>query len=192
MTRCECFYCFAPEGAHCAEVDYNFGIKSCDFHYSTAVRDCNAYLHRERFVPMNRAVTHPLLKPFFDMLPKTFPVLRSSGVIDRDWSLNGGFFPYSLNISFDKGWSLPVKNTDGKISKYILLTDFLKPDILSLMPTGFDAIVSSTLANLDAGIYAQDQALYQQYLNEASLADVPDIPEIKTFMLNGTQVRVLL
>ena len=192
MTRCECFYCFGPEGERCAQIDYNFGIKSCDFHYTSAVRDCNAYLHRERFVPLHKAVKHPLLKPFFDLLPKQFPVLRSSGAVDLDWSVNGGVFPYSLNISFNKGWSLPVKNKDGEICKYILLTDFLKPEILDLMPAGFDTVVSRAIANLEAGLYAEEQAVYQRYLNDSSLADVPDIPEIKTVMLNGTQVRVLL
>ena len=189
MTRSECFYCFAPEGAHCAQVDYNFGIKSCDFHYTSAVRDCNAFMHREKIVPLERALSHPLLKPFFDLLPKKFPVLRTSGVVELDWTLNGGVYPYSENLSCSSNWGLPVRS--GDVKKQILFTDFLKPEISPLMPAGFDKEVAKVLLSLNDGIYAKDQAIYQSYINDTSLADVPDIPEIKTVMYNGLPVRVL-
>ena len=193
MTRSECFYCFAPEGVHCAQVDYNFGIKSCDYHYSTAVRDCNAYLHREKIVPVDRALKHPKRVSFFDNLPKTFPVLRSSGVVELDWALNEGNYPYIENLSYTTdSWSLPVRSRIGDIRKQILLTDFLKPQIRVLMPEGFDEEVNKANSILNSGLYSEENALYQTYINDSSLADVPDIREIKTILFNGMSVRVFI
>ena len=194
MTRCECFYCFACPDTHTVQIEYNFGIKACDNHHAAAIRDCNAFQHRMGIINMSKAIKHPKLKPFFDCLPAYIPVKRSSGLIENDWTLNPGVFPNTEYLAFCKirnAWTLPVMKESGDICKKILLSDFLESEILAKLPADFNAKFNDFVAILDNGLYAEDNAIYEQIMNDPNLADVPDIPEIQTVLLNGVAVRVL-
>ena len=195
MTRCECFYCFAIPDTHVVEIEYNFGIKACDNHKEAAIRDCNAYQHRMKFISLRQATTHPKLKPFFDCLPSTFPVKRTSGLIEDDWTLNLGVFPITEYLGFDKikdGWVIPVMKKSAGICKKILLSDFIQPEILAKLPVDFSTKLGDFIVILNHGVYAEDNAIYEKIMNDPNLADVPDIPEIHTVLLNGVPVRALM
>ena len=124
MTRSECFYCFGEEGSACYTISYNFGIKSCDLHYAASVRDCKAYIHRKRIIPLLIASKNIQLKPFFDILADGFPVLRSSGAIDDGWIIHIGNFYDAEMFGYNnmaQSWVIPIKKMTDDIYKRIYI-----------------------------------------------------------------------
>jgi hypothetical protein len=54
MRKMECFYCGADDTG-VETVNRLFGIKFCEIHKIRAIRDTNAYLHRQGFVRIEDA-----------------------------------------------------------------------------------------------------------------------------------------
>jgi hypothetical protein len=84
MTIDRCFYCLSKDDVGAIELKHCFGIKTCPKCYDKAIRDTNAFMHREGLV----SATHPALKEFTDLLMDKFPVRRSSGLVELGWSLD--------------------------------------------------------------------------------------------------------
>jgi hypothetical protein len=154
MRPAKCRYCSAEHDFD-IEVGDREGIRTCTRHKPDAERDCNAHLHKTCLVRLRDART--ALATFFDALPETFSVIRTSGEIDPGWKVP--FDVYELQFVSkirDVDWGIPVIKGTGETAttKAVRLTDFLKP---ALQIPGLTAdVIHQSLATLDAGVYKAD------------------------------------
>ena len=140
-----CFYCGSKEESdiYQTEVFHLLGIRHCTAHSADAVRDCNAYKHREFIVSMEDARDHPVLAPFLTTLDDgTIPIRRSSGVLEKGWKPNNGS---KLDEQFlrgcpERGWMVPM--TNGTLVKSVPLSEF--------------ADSKEAIKVLESGVYAED------------------------------------
>ena len=153
-----CAYCRHFGDKH-SVVSPLFGIISCDEHKSLGARDCNAWLHKNRRVRFRDALAHPALKPFFDVLPPTFPTIRSSGARDDGWFLpkDGSSWDAVLCVNSAGLWSLPIEKQDGpaiglhdnRITRSSSFQSFLEMGVPGITPE----IVAAATTALDVGLY---------------------------------------
>jgi len=174
MTRTSCFYCGASN-ASWHTITRLFGLKHCQHHKSSAVRDCRAYLHEEKHVHFRDAFRHPILGPFLTALKDLengFPVLRSSGEIQPGWTLNYSSFADTM-ISYDSGdwklpgiWISPDGNYAKDINKYTPIANFklsaIYEQIQAQLPNNFLEMVDKVLLCLLDGIYTKEYEEVQQ------------------------------
>ena len=176
MTRSECFYCFGEEGLYCGQVFYNFGIRSCDNHYKAAVRDCRAYMHREKIVHIADVLDHP----FIEALKRGFSVLRSSGVQEDGWSLNVGTYDPEV-LAYRDGWIISVKN--GDLSKRIYVSELRTAELETAYCDFIDL--------LDKGIYKADSDIYESLVDRGKSTTVEDIPGLSYTIVDGIRCAYL-
>ena len=198
MRKMECFYCGATDtGAE--TIDRLTGIKYCGVHKEAAIRDCNAYLHRIGSVRIEDAFKHPVLSKFILVLKdnSTFPVIRTDGSLDTDWSLetDSWYNPTFISRNENK-WSVPVKNPKG-LSKYVPIIKFLNPEICGrmLLPNGLDGwskIIDEALDQLIDGVYRADQETYERIFNADYNDPIPEMEGTVFMNYNGYNARILL
>ena len=196
MTRSECFYCFGEEGDKCYTISYNYGIKSCNQHYASSVRDCKAYMYRNGFVIINAIYKMEQFAPFFDYLKKGFSVRRTNGVIEPGWSLNLGHGRHNEIMRYDESvgkWIIPVRNEDLDLTKRIYVDDFLIPEILSTLGGGFAEKLQEFLVMLK-NVYKEESERYDELVDKNKPTQVSDEESglVRNALLDGQIVRVLM
>ena len=154
MRAAKCRYCPAEHDWDIPAGDQE-GIRTCAAHKPDAERDCNAHFHKTNMVRLRDA--RIALATFFDALPETFSVIRSSGELDPGWQVPFDSYPeYYISKIRGTDWGIPVIKGSGEdaITKAVRLTDFLKASLTIPGVTGH--LVRQTLALLDAGVYKAD------------------------------------
>ena len=126
-------------------ITWMFGFYRCDQHKSVAVRDCNAYCHREKIVSMVDARV-ALTELFRNLEAIPFKVRRTSGALEEDWILNDGYNTHPEFISKDSDgiWRIPVINPEG-LTKTTPIADLTT-----------DEIAGRAIEILERGIYLED------------------------------------
>jgi len=157
LEKDKCFYCSSEKDITTNNIIYNFGIKTCAYHYSNSVDDCNEYMRNKRIVPIKYAITHNKLKEFFDLLYDDFYFKRIGGEIHKEWRLDLGSGLFCVEfIIYDevkKEWTIPVINVYFNIYKRISINDFLIPEILETFPEGTDKKILVAIDSLNNGVY---------------------------------------
>ena len=134
-----------------------FGIIACEAHSEDASRDVLAWMHRNQQVRLVYARTVEGIKPFFDALPETFSIRRSSGAIDPGWRLPTEYGALWARLKcIDGAWSIPVEKMEGenKWSRCVSLASFLEQEVA--VPGITVEVVAAAVAVLDSGLYKAD------------------------------------
>jgi len=164
-----CFYCNETH-VRSFEIRHNYGIKACFRCGRYAVRDINAFMHREGIIPVDYAMEHNTLKDFTNVLLEEFHVKRSSGVIEIGWTLDTGsklnrkFFVYDTAT---KVWLIPVKknNLTKSISVYEIMHNF---------PQNTRYIAENAIKVMNTGVYIADAVQHDRVVNSKASFTVED------------------
>lgn len=113
LTYMRCDYC-EKEDTKCCIIYDNFGIKTCDDHYELGKRDCKYYLQSNDMIHLQD------VQQLVDALPKSFPILRSSGEMQDGWSLDFDD-PYLRKIYGN--WHIPCVNLTKYLTKRPSIND---------------------------------------------------------------------
>jgi hypothetical protein len=188
MIPSECFYCFATDGKKMHTIYHCFGILACDAHYAASVRDCNAYLHRERMVNIKDL---PDFENLFTILDNGLYVPRTSGAIEDGWVLDRGEGDKRY-ILFDTEWTIPVVHVGKNLMKRISLSQLLIKENIDRLDSSFQDIVKQLVIALEKGVYAEDNAQHEALIIRENETSVKDIGQIYYVMVNDVLTRVLL
>jgi len=196
MTRSECFYCFGEEGVKCYTISNNYGIKSCNQHFASSVRDCKAFMYRNGFVRINDIYKMEQFAPFFDYLKDGFSVKRASGLIEPGWSLNLGYGCAKELIKYDESvgkWIIPVMKDDHDLIKRIYVDDFLIPEILLTLKDGFKEKLQEFLVMLK-NVYKEESERYDTLVDNNKPTKVSDKEAgiVQSALIDGVVARVLI
>jgi hypothetical protein len=176
MRAAKCRYCPAEHDWDIQAGDQE-GIRTCAAHKPAAERDCNAHFHQNNMVRLRDA--RAALAEFFDAVPETFPVIRSSGELDPGWHIPFDSYPeYYIAKIRGVDWGIPVIKGSGEdaITKAFRLTDFVKLRLGIAVET-----IQRSLAILDAGVYKAD-ADAQNKIGVMTPTE-PDIPYMRLVQL---------
>jgi hypothetical protein len=147
MLPYTCFYCSAESTAETTAL-HLFGIRHCEAHTPDAKRDVEDYLVEHNIVRMSDAMNHDILGPFLRGLGETFPIRRSSGVLEEGW-----FLPWIpplreelpiVRKSSQMGWGVNV--TNGELQKFVPFQDLQH---IPIVPPH----LSEVLGVLERGVY---------------------------------------
>jgi hypothetical protein len=173
-----------------------FGIIACDAHSDNAARDIYAYMHRNGQVRLLEAKTLDGVKPFFDALPATFSIRRTSGVIDPGWRLPTGYGEVWARMRSVAGsWVIPVEKMEGedKWTRTVTLTSFLEQEVA--IPGITPEVVAAAVAVLDSGVYTAeaDAAAAAGIAQAASSAETNSAgtPLVVPMVVHGVSCRVI-
>jgi hypothetical protein len=191
LRKQECFYCLEKEGARCCEIMNSFGIISCDRHYEASVRDCNAYMHREKMVSTIHAMYSDKTQPFFSILEKGFTVKRTSGVYENDWVVNTRYPSYILFDTEIDNWTIPVRNKSYTLYKRINISDFKNPSILKDLPSEFLEILNAVINILNLGFYKEDSDIHDLLIEREVPKTIEETPGEKIVFVDNKFVRIL-
>ena len=157
MAPCRCAYCGVAAFGHHMLEDL-FGIIACEAHEEDAARDICAWMHRNGQVRLLTAKKLDGVKPFFDALPATFSIRRTSGAIDPGWHLPTGYGEVWARLRCVAGsWVIPVEKMEAngdKWSRTVTLASFLEQEVAVAGITV--EVVAAATAVLDAGVYKAD------------------------------------
>ena len=189
MTYDNCFYC-GESDADWEECYKFFGLKHCDKHKAAAIRDCKAYLHKEKMVNFKHAYAHPILGEFLRSLgEKTFPVRRSNGEMQDGWKLQKKSFDgEKLCMCLEGAWMVPVEcinvDTLDVITKYTPIDNFR-----TIMPPD---LVDKVLFTLIDGIYSKEYEEVSRFHMNGTQETVPELPGVTNILVDGEEHRVLI
>jgi len=189
MTVDLCFYCDNPD-PDWEECYKFFGLKHCDNHRVAAIRDCKAYLHKEKMVNFKHAFEHSILGEFLRALSdKTFPVRRSNGEMQEGWKLQKKSFDgEKLLMCLEGVWMVPVERKDldtmDVITKYTPIENFRT--VLS------SDLVDKVLFILIDGIYSKEYEEVSRFELSDSQERVTELPDVVNMMINGEVGRIYL
>ena len=190
MTPMICFYCGQEQSKIGKGTLYHlFGIKHCDNHVTNAIRDCNAYQHRENLLVMDKIKNPEILKfiDSLDGLPEGFSVERSNGEIQTGWKINKGYFYEPAFITKINGyWTIPC--TNGETYKNVKLINF----ICFVPIENISKIVEDIIDILNEGIYKKDQEEYEKVFNVDTSVHYEDGEIIKYILYEGQICRAIL
>jgi len=195
LRRCECFYCGA-EDTGAVLVEYLFGMKVCEIHRPNAERDCRAYLHRQNFVRMEDAKAYLPLKKFLDILA-AYPQLsveRTSGEIEKDWSLRMGNYMEPAYFSKSDRWGVPMYCKRINMNKTVPIINFLRPEITAgmVLPADWSAIIEGVLDTLEEGVYKTDAEAYDYARNHDESEKIVETSGVATVIYEGRVERVFV
>ena len=202
MAPCVCAYCGIGAFGHHMVYDL-FGIIACVAHSDDASRDVSAWMHRNGQVRLGYAKTLDGIKPFFDALPATFSIRRTSGAIESGWRLPAGFGEVWARLKSMNGeWIMPVERIEengDKWSRFVSLESFLEQDLA--VPGITADVVAAAIAVLASGIYkaAADAADAAAALGPAqasnsaasSATNSAGTPLLVPMVINGVACRVI-
>jgi hypothetical protein len=177
-----------------------FGIIACDAHEEDAARDICAWMHRNGQVRLLTAKKLDGVKPFFDALPETFSIRRSSGAIDPGWRLPSGYGEVWARMKRVAGlWAIPVEKMEGedKWSRFVCLSAFLEQDVA--IPGITVEVVAAATAVLDAGVYKADWEAASASAavgaggsqNSAAASNSAGTPLVVPMVVHGVACRVV-
>lgn len=178
MTYESCDYC-GQNNTQYSGVFQNFGIKSCDIHYSLAKRDCNAYLHSNMLVRLSDTYGNPVLRTFMEKMKTPFKVKRTSGLLQDGWTVRDNSTCHADQLyirKLDGDWTFPCIHIADNITKNVAIAD-----MTHVLDQSF---IDYILEVLEKGIYIQDfiAAGIQELHDEA--------PFIEKRIVDGVEVRV--
>jgi hypothetical protein len=130
-----CFYCYEPmKGTQ--HIELHFGIHFCNKHSLEAERDCNAYMHRNGVVPMDRIHAFPLLQQFVDILENTpFTLKTSDGNYVGGWCVDFGYPSRETYLRYNKPtseWTIVLyKEVNRDYSRVVPIREFLEPIVIN-------------------------------------------------------------
>lgn len=130
-----CFYCHEPmTGTN--QIELYFGIHHCEKHKDDAGRDCNAYLHRNGVVPMDRVLDYPVIHRFIEILDKTpFYLKTSDGRLVGGWRVDFGYPGRETYMRYSKSqdaWTIILyKEVDRDYSRVVPIREFLEPIVIN-------------------------------------------------------------
>jgi hypothetical protein len=190
MTPMICFYCGQEQAKIGKGTLYHlFGIKHCENHAINAIRDCNAYQHRENLLVMEKIEDPEILK-FIDLLNGIsggFSIERSSGEIQPGWKINKGYFHEpAFIIKIDGYWTIPC--TNGEKYKNVKLINFIR----NIPIENILKIVEDIIDILDEGVYKKDQEEYEKVFNADTSVHYEDGEIIKYILYEGQICRAIL
>ena len=190
MTPIICFYCGQEQSKIAQGILYHlFGIKHCDNHVINAIRDCNAYQHRENLLVMDK-IKNPEILKFIDLLdglPEGFSVERSNGEIQSGWKINKGYFHEpAFIIKINGYWTIPC--TNGEKYKNVKLINFIR----NIPIENILKIVEDIIDILNEGVYKKDQIEYEKVFNADTSVHIEDEKFIKEVLYEGNIVRVVI
>ena len=202
MAPCVCASCGVAAFGHHMIYDL-FGIIACVAHSDDAARDVNAWMHRNGQVRLGYAKTLDGIKPFFDALPATFSIRRSSGAIESGWRLPTGFGEAWARLKSMNGeWIMPVERIEengDRWSRFVSLESFLEQDLA--VPGITADVVAAAIAVLASGIYKADADAANavaalgpaQASNSAasSATNSAGTPLLVPMVINGVACRVI-
>ena len=174
-----------------------FGIIACDVHSDDASRDVSAWMHRNQQVRLVYARTVEGIKPFFDALPVTFSIRRSSGAIDGGWCLPTEYGALWARLKcIDGVWNIPVEKTEGedKWNRFVSLASFLEQEVAVLGITA--EVVAAAVAILDSGLYKADAdaaaiAVGVAQNSAAAASNSAGTPLVVPMVVHGVACRVI-
>jgi len=195
LRRCECFYCGADDtGA--VQIVYLFGMKVCETHRTNAVRDCRAYLYREKLVRIEDAFKIPALKLFLDILMahQFITVQRTSGDIEDDWCFREGTFyePAFISQSLGGQWCVPTYCPRIKQNKNVPIINFLRTEINNKMnlPVNWHAVIEDAIDTLVNGVYKTDAEAYDYARNYDESEKIVETDGVSTVIYEGQVERI--
>jgi len=168
-------------------IQYLFGILACSDHKEWAVRDCNAYMHKNNMVKIKDAMKIPGLAECLAELNEVgergdLIVQRSNGDIEKGWSVvNTSYDCLIVNEKINE-WTINM--TNGTVQKYVPLRWFLD----SRVPVSHEHVKRS-IDVLTKGVYKNDY--FKQLEHSMEAKDVVELPCIGKAILNGQVVRAL-
>lgn len=189
----KCYYCGSTNYVDLCISDL-FGIRHCSDHISWAQRDCNAYLHKNKHVPMYDVNKSPVLQEFTDLLT-TNPVhiTRSNGDIQSNWVIRTADVYSFLTdfITYSKGeWLIPMEHQTEDIKKHIPITKLLGEENSGVLTK---ELVDQVVAVLEDGLYKSDFIEQQKCMSLSSDSTEPEeSPNIQTVVCQGRECRVFL
>jgi hypothetical protein len=164
MRELKCYYCGERTSEKICILDYQidflFGIRHCQHHKENAIRDCNAYLHKNKKVMISRLLletSNPVFKRLIDFFSETpLSILRTTGNVDAGWTLTKSFFlnSFEMAIKLRDRWTFPMTSEEFNITKRI--------DIKSFHDS---RLVKANEKNVYEGFY-EDIDLAESILNE--------------------------
>lgn len=183
MTLNECFYC-GSEDPNFIQIERLFGLKACDIHKKSAIRDCNAYMHREKIVKFNDAVNNSIINELIKELQNEFSIIRSNGNIESGWTLKKDYWYNTCQIRcIDNEWTIDCTNHAKKLEKPAKISDFKTIGISS-------EIVNNAIKVLNEGIYKNDQINFEYCSNNDMSLEYPEADCI--YNIPGTTIRFLI
>ena len=197
LRRCECFYCGADDiGA--VQIVYLFGMKVCGTHRANAVRDCRAYLYREKLVRVEDAFKIPALKLFLDILMAhpCITVQRTSGDIENDWCFREGTFyePAFISQSLEGQWCVPTYCPRIKQNKNVPIINFLRTEINNKMnlPDNWQIVIEDAIDTLVNGVYRAEAEAYDYARNHDESEKIVETDGVATVIYEGHIERVFV
>jgi len=173
-----------------------FGIIACEAHEEEATRDICAWMHRNGQVRLGYARSVDGVKPFFDALPETFSIRRSSGAIDPGWRLPSGYGEVWARMRCVAGsWVIPVEKMEGenKWSRTVTLASFLEQEVA--VPGITAEVVAAAVAVLEPGIYKADweaaTAAVAGQNSASSASNSAGTPLVVPMVVHGVACRVI-
>ena len=181
MRHSSCFYCPIPSTHDEPTLNRLYGLRCCDTHRASARRDSNAYLHRNKSVKLQDALSHPVIGPFLTRLQTDTTIVRSDNSLDGGWTLNTDHPYVDPMLRIVEGlWRIPMKNLAIGKEKGVSLVSFLDKRLQ------YDPVLISEIqAILEAGLYASDVAACT-----SEPIDVPETPCVKIVYVGNDPVRV--
>ena len=151
-----CFYCHEPmKGV--AQIEMYFGIFFCEKHKNDAERDCNAYLHRNGLVPMNRLHDFPPLVRFIEVLEKTPFKLQTKHGLVGGWNIDYGYPGRETYLRYSKSqdvWTILLYKEDDRDSgRTVSIREFLEPLVINPFPSEICEIINDVDVLLRKGVY---------------------------------------
>jgi len=163
-----CFYCHeSMKGV--VQIETYFGIYFCEKHKNNAERDCNAYLHRNGLVPMNRIHDFPTLVRFIEVLERTpFKLRNKDGILVGGWCIDYGYSGRETYLRYSKSkdaWTILLYKEDDRDSgRTVSIREFLEPTVINPFPKEICEIVNDADILLRKGVYKN---CYISQLNNA-------------------------
>jgi len=188
MRRNICEYCSQTEVRHYT-VEHMIGIIACADHKAWAKRDCNAYMHKNKYVKFKDAKDAGLAE-FLDELKEKegeFLIQRSNGEKETGWKVLPEWANY-LVYNDEKGWTVHL--TNDSVYKYVPISWFLDPEVLLAFSPDFCKHVNIAIDVLTKGVYLSDYEAQQKYCMK--IHEVEESEGVGMAMLpDGRLVRVM-
>jgi hypothetical protein len=151
-----CFYCHEPMKGT-VQIEMYFGIHFCEKHKNDAERDCNAYLHQNGLVPMNRLHDFPALVRFVEVLERTPFKLQTKDGLVGGWNVDHGYSGRETYLRYNRtkdAWTILLYREDDRDSgKTVSIRDFLEPIVINPFPKDICEIVNDIDVLLRKGVY---------------------------------------
>ena len=189
MRRNICEYCSQTPTFH-VTIQQVFVIIACADHRPWAVRDCNAHMHKNKYVKFKDAKTAGLAEFLAELKEQEgeFLIQRSNGAREMGWKLVDDWANYLVFSDDQKEWTVHL--TNDTVHKYIPIRWFLDPEVLAAFSPDFCKHVNTAIDVLTKGVYLTDYEAQQKYCMQAT--EVEESAEVGLAVLpDGTVVRVL-